>query len=82
MKVENLKNKKDDIMESNKIEDKYPLLKELLWKDKYVESGINVMISIKTNYYLLEKNKRRLDEFDESGYTLIEEYNMMNIISK
>jgi hypothetical protein len=74
--------KKDDIMESNKLEDKYPLLKELLWKDKYVESGINVMISIKTNYYLLEKNKRRLDEFDESSYTLVEEYKMMNIISK
>jgi hypothetical protein len=69
-------------MESNKLEDKYPLLKELLWKDKYVESGINVMISIKTNYYLLEKNKRRLDEFDESSYTLVEEYKMMNIISK
>ncbi|MFW9879969.1 MAG: hypothetical protein ACFFG0_43400 [Candidatus Thorarchaeota archaeon] len=82
MKVENLTNKKDDIMESNKLEDKYPLLKELLWKDKYVESGINVMISIKTNYYLLEKNKRKLDEFDESSNTLIEEYKMMNIISK
>jgi hypothetical protein len=82
MKVENLTNKKDDIMESNKLEDKYPLLKELLWKDKFVESGINVMISIKTNYYLLGKNKRRLDEFDESSYTLIEEYKMMNIISK
>ena len=74
--------KKDDIMESNKLEDKYPLLKELLWKDKFVESGINVMISIKTNYCLLGKNKRRSDEFDESGYTLIEEYKMMNIISK
>jgi len=82
MKVENLKNKKDDIMESNKLVDKHPLLKELLWKVKYVESGINVMISIKTNYYLLEKNKRRLDEFDGPSHTLIEEYKMMNIISK
>jgi len=52
----------------------FPLLRELLWKDRYIESGINVMITTKTNYYILEKSKRRLDDFDGSGYSLIENF--------
>lgn len=55
-----------------KIDSEYPMLRELIWRDKYVESGINVMIISKTSYCYLEINKRRLDDFNGSAFSFKE----------
>jgi hypothetical protein len=49
----------------------FPLLRELLWIDKYVQSKINVLVSGKSFFYLPDK-KYRPTELDIFKYILID----------
>ena len=60
------------IKRNRKIEENYTLLRELLWKEKYVESGENVMISDKAFIYLPNKKKHKIEQLDNFGYLLEE----------
>ncbi len=46
------------------------LLRELLWKEKYIESGENVMIPSKVFVFLADKKKRKIEQLDDFGYLL------------
>lgn len=45
-------------------------LRGVLWIDKYIESGENVMIPSNAFIYMSNKKKRRLEQLDEFGYLL------------
>ena len=49
----------------------FPLLSELLWIDKYVQSNKNVLVSDKSFFNLLASQKK-LRKFNSSRYILID----------
>jgi len=50
--------------------EEYKLLREILWKEKYVESGENIMVHDNAFIYEYTRKKRRLEQIDEFGYLL------------
>jgi len=50
--------------------EEYKLLREILWKEKYLESGENIMVHDTAFIYEPTRKKRRLEQFDEFGYLL------------
>ncbi len=50
----------------------FPLLRELLWIDKYVQSNKNVLVSSKGFFHLPGGKKRKSKELDIFGYILID----------
>ncbi len=69
LETENLEVKKSmNVKRHRNTQEYYPLLRELLWREKYIESGENVMISEKAFIYMPNKKKRKIEQLDEFGY--------------
>ena len=63
--------RKNMILEKDKnFADDCKFLREILWKEKYIDSGENVMIPTNAFISILDKKKRRVEQLDEFGYLL------------
>jgi hypothetical protein len=62
-----------ELKKNNKFTEEYKLIREILWKEKHLESGENVMIPGNAFIYPQYKKKRRMEQLDEFG-NLIEDW--------